>query len=46
MTKSTHSLSVNNSYSQALYELVEEEKSIEQVEKEAGSIIKLISESP
>ena len=45
MTKISPSLSVNNSYSQALYELVEEEKSIDQVEKEATAILKLIIES-
>ncbi len=45
MTEISPSLSVNNSYSQALYELVEEEKSIDQVEKEATAILKLIIES-
>ena len=45
MTKISPSLSVNNSYSQALYELVEEEKSIDQVEKEATAILKLIIKS-
>ena len=45
MTKISPSLSVNNSYSQALYELVEEEKSIDQVEKEETAILKLIIES-
>ena len=46
MTKTSLTLNVNNSYSQALYELVEEEASIDQVEKEVSSILKLISESP
>ena len=43
LTKNNLSVSANNSYSQALYELVEEEKTIEQVEKEVLSILKLIS---
>ena len=43
MTKNNLSISANNSYSQALYELVEEEKAIEKVEKEVISILKLIS---
>ena len=43
MTKNNLSISANNSYSQALYELVEEEKAIERVEKEVLSILKLIS---
>ena len=43
MTKNNLSISANNSYSQALYELVEEEKAIEKVEKEVLSILKLIS---
>ena len=46
MTSINLSLSVNNSYSQALYELVEEEKSVSQVEKEVNAIIKLFSECP
>ena len=46
MTRTSLLLNVNNSYSQALYELVEEEASIDQVEKEVNSILKLISESP
>ena len=45
MTQTSLSLTVDNSYSQALYELVEEDRSISQVEKEAGSLIKLLSES-
>ena len=38
--------SVNNSYSQALYELTAENKTTEKVEKEANAIIKLMDESP
>ena len=34
--------SVNNSYSQALYELTAENKTTEKVEKEANAIIKLM----
>ena len=46
MTKTSQLLTVKNSYSQALYELVEEENKINQVENEVISIIRLISESP
>ena len=46
MAQNSFSLTVNNSYSQALFELVEEEKSIDNVEKEVNSILKLITESP
>ncbi len=46
MTRTSLTLNVNNSYSQALYELVEEEKSIDQVEKQATAILKLITNSP
>tara|TARA_Y100000748_G_scaffold28313_1_gene21082 strand:+ start:150 stop:740 length:591 start_codon:yes stop_codon:yes gene_type:complete len=38
--------SVNNSYSQALYELTAENKTTEKVEKEANAIIKLMDGSP
>ena len=38
--------SVNNSYSQALYELTAENKTTEKVEKEANAIIKLMDENP
>ena len=46
MTRTSLTLNVNNSYPQALYELVEEEKSIDQVEKQATAILKLITNSP
>ena len=45
MSNTSLSLSVNNSYSQALYELVNEEKVVDKVEQEANAFIKLISES-
>ncbi len=45
MSNTSLSLSVNNSYSQALYELVDEEKVVDKVEQEANAFIKLISES-
>ncbi len=45
MSNTSLSLSVNNSYSQALYELVSEEKVVDKVEQEANAFIKLISES-
>lgn len=43
MTNNNLSITANNSYSQALYELVKDEKTIEQVENEVSSILKLIS---
>tara|TARA_B100000424_G_scaffold271496_1_gene274492 strand:+ start:3243 stop:3797 length:555 start_codon:yes stop_codon:yes gene_type:complete len=45
LSNTSLSLSVNNSYSQALYELVDEEKVVDKVEQEANAFIKLISES-
>ena len=45
MSNTSLSLTVNNSYSQALYELVDEEKVVDKVEQEANAFIKLISES-
>tara|TARA_B100002052_G_scaffold216748_1_gene198719 strand:- start:174 stop:728 length:555 start_codon:yes stop_codon:yes gene_type:complete len=45
LSNTSLSLSVNNSYSQALYELVNEEKVVDKVEQEANAFIKLISES-
>ena len=46
MTQTSFSLTVNNSYSQALFELVNEENTIDKVEKEVSSILKLISDCP
>ena len=45
MTNNNFSLSANNSYSQALYELTEEENSKDQVEEEAQALLKLLSVS-
>ena len=46
MSNKSLKTSVNNSYSQALYELTAENKTTEKVEKEANAIIKLMDESP
>ena len=46
MSNTSLSQTVNNSYSQALYELINEEKALDKVEQEAAAIIKLISDSP
>ena len=46
MSNTSLSQTVNNSYSQALYELISEEKALDKVEQEAAAIIKLISDSP
>tara|TARA_B100000424_G_C22934954_1_gene497464 strand:+ start:2009 stop:2563 length:555 start_codon:yes stop_codon:yes gene_type:complete len=46
LSNTSLSQTVNNSYSQALYELINEEKALDKVEQEAAAIIKLISDSP
>ena len=46
MTSNNLTLTANNSYSQALYELAVESKDLSKVEDEVNAIIKLISENP
>ena len=45
MTSNNLTLTANNSYSQALYELAEESKDLSKVEDEVNSILKLIGEN-
>ena len=45
MTSNNLTLTANNSYSQALYELAEESKELSKVEDEVNSILKLIGEN-
>ena len=46
MNSTDLSLSVNNSYSQALYELIKEENNVNQVESEVNEIMRLFYECP
>ena len=46
MNSTDLSLSVNNSYSQALYELIKEENNVNQVENEVNEIMRLFYECP
>ena len=45
MTNKNLEITVNNSYSQSLYELAKEENNVEEIETQVSSILKLISES-
>ena len=45
MTSNNLTLTANNSYSQALYELAEESKDLSKVEDEVNSILNLIGEN-
>ena len=45
MTNNNLEITVNNSYSQSLYELAKEENNVEEIETQVSSILKLISES-
>ena len=45
MTNTNFSISAHNSYSLALYELAEENKILDQIEKQVFAIAKLITES-
>ncbi len=45
MTNNNLEITVNNSYSQSLYELAKEENGVEEIETQVSSILKLISES-
>ena len=43
MTNNNLEITVNNSYSQSLYELAKEENNVEEIETQVSSILKLTS---
>ena len=45
MNNNNFGITVNNSYSQSLYELAKEENNVEEIESQVNSILKLVSDS-